>query len=255
MNPFVNRITSNQSWVVPVSAMCLVLGFMVSLARVSDTTRNTRTNFLQADQRDRVNRSLVDIDEFKNLSDEVSRLREEKTKLENALASQGGQSKILNDSLQEVKVFANLTEIQGPGVVVTLQDSPKAVKGGMQSSLPGTDATIHDTDVLRVVNELYASGAEAISVNGRRVGSGSNYRCVGPVLHVDSVPVASPVVIRAIGDPPTLSGGLNIPLGVLAEIRSADPAMVQVEMVKKMRLPAYSGSTKKRIATVPEAKK
>ncbi|MFZ4508706.1 MAG: DUF881 domain-containing protein [Fimbriimonas sp.] len=234
--------------------MCLLLGFMVSLARVTDTTRNTRSGFLQGDQRERVNRSLVDVEEFERLSEEVARLRAEKTKLENAVASQSGQASLLNSGLQELKIFANLTEAEGPGIVVTLQDSPQAIKAGMESKLPGGDATVHDTDVLRVVNELYISGAEAISVNGRRLGFGSNFRCVGPVIHVDSVPTASPVVIRAIGDPATLSGGLNIPLGVLAEIRASDPAMVQVEMVKKMRIPAYAGVTKRKYAVVPKDK-
>ena len=43
---------------------------------------------------------------------------------------------------------------------------------------------IHDTDVLRVVNELWNAGAEAVTVNNRRVGPGTNYRCVGTTILV-----------------------------------------------------------------------
>jgi uncharacterized protein YlxW (UPF0749 family) len=72
---------------------------------------------------------------------------------------------------------------------------------------------------------------------------------------VDGIPVASPMIIRAIGDPGTLEGGLNLPNGVLFEIRQTDPDMVQIEQVKDMRIAAYGGSTDRRFAKVPEDKK
>ena len=143
---------------------------------------------------------------------------------------------------------AGLSEVEGPGIVITLKDSEAAAKQG----LGGGDQIIHDIDVLRVVNELWAAGAEAVSVNNRRAAYSTSYRCVGPVIHVDGVPIASPVTIRAIGDGPTLLGGLNMPLGVLAEIRTSDPSMVQAEVLKMMRLPAYQGATTRKYATIPK---
>ena len=74
-------------------------------------------------------------------------------------------------------------------------------------SLPPVELSeniIHDQDVLRVVNELWASGAEAISINNIRLGPNSSVRCVGPVVNVNGAKVASPIKIRAIGDQDTL---------------------------------------------------
>lgn len=247
VNPFVSRI-NKQAWVMPVSGMCLILGFMISLARVTQTTRSSRKNFLSPDQQIRVNEANVDIDAFQRMSQEVSKLQADNTRLENSIASQGGQSKVLNDSLQELKVFAGLTKVVGPGVVVTLRDSQKGNAGvSLNLGLP-SDAIIHDVDVLKVVNELIASGAEAVSVNNHRVAGNTSFRCVGTTILVNDIKIASPVVIRAIGDPSTLLGAMNMPGGVLAEIRQTDPTMVQIEGVKNQELPEFVGNTSHKIA-------
>lgn len=91
-------------------------------------------------------------------------------------------------------------------------------------------------------------------MNKHRVSIGTTFRCVGPTILVDDVKIASPVVLRAIGDPETLYGGMNLPGGILAEFRAGDPEMVAIEKVKRMTLPAYAGSTEYKIAKVPPAK-
>lgn len=247
MSPFVSQL-NKQSWVMPLSGMCLVLGFMISLAVVTRNNRTSRESYLSADQAVRVNAADTDADAVQRMSAEINKLQGDKTRLENALASQGGQSKALNDSLQELKVFAGLTRVSGPGVVITLRDSQKAGAGmGLNFGLP-SDAIIHDVDVLKVVNELIASGAEAVSVNNLRVAGSTSFRCVGTTILVNDVKIATPIVVRAIGDPSTLLGAMNMPGGVLAEIRQTDPTMVQIDTVKSQELPELVGNTSRRFA-------
>lgn len=237
---------------MPVSMMSLVLGFMIAMASVTTVAnRQSRLQFLNGDQQERIQSGPLDIQmEYSKLSSEVTKLQAENTKLENAVGSQTDSAKVLNQNLQDAKVFAGLTDLEGPGIVITLRDNPKQPVPGFESN-----DTIHDIDVVKVVNELWSSGADAISVNNRRIGASTSIRCVGPVIHVDAVPIASPVVIRAIGDADTLMGGLNLPLGVLSEIRQTNPSMVQMEKASMLRLPAYSGPTSKRYAVVPKVKK
>lgn len=250
MNPFRNSISGN-GWVIPVSALSLVLGFMVMTASITATTRTSRLAALSASQGGRLGPGPLDlVSQYTTLSEEVKTLRAENDKLQHAMGDRNSAAQLLNEGLQQAKAFAGLTELQGPGVKVILSDSHRHV-GGMQ----GNDQIIHDTDVLKVTNELFAAGAEAIDVNGHRVVTTSSFRCVGPVIHVDGVPVASPIVIHAIGDPATLEGGLDLPLGVLAEIRQTDPNMVQLEQVKDMRIAAYGGSTERKFSRVPEERK
>ncbi len=255
MNPFASRFNS-QNWVLPVSIMCLVLGFMISLAWVTKDNRSSRFSLLGPDQRERVNQATVDIEAFQQLSAEVSKLRLEKTELENGLAKRGEEGSILNKSLQELKVFAGTTKVAGPGVVITLRDSPKAQSDFAANNgnfLP--DTVVHDDDVLKVVNELYASGAEAISVNGHRVAGATSFRCVGPTILVNDVKIAPPVVIRAIGDADTLYGGMNLAGGILSIVRTEESSMVHIEKVKDQELPAFVGKTSSRFLKVPEEPK
>ncbi len=229
--------------------MCLILGFMISLAWVTERNRSTRFGFLPPDQGQRVTAAALDPDAYQRLQSEMQKLQTEKTRLENVLGKEGDQGKVLNDSLQELKAFAGLTEIEGPGVMVTLKDGKSGVG---QSNVFVGDQIIHDVDILRVVNEMYASGAEAVSVNEHRIAGTTSIRCVGPTVLINDVRTASPIVIRAIGDTATLSGGLNLPGGVLSEIRSMDVNMVQLEPVTKIRLKAYVGPTAHKVGIVPK---
>ena len=256
-NPFANppaTQAASQGWVMPVTAMSLVLGFMIAAAWVNEQNRSGRAGFLGADQRSRITTAAqpadggVDPAEFQNLQSEVTKLREEKTKLENAVATNGKGAKALNDSLQEAKVVGGLTELEGPGVVVTLRDDPSAAPSEAYES----NLIIHDTDVLGVVNELLASGAEGVSVNGLRHVAGTSYRCAGTIINVNGQPIGSPVVVRAIGDPQMLVTALNLRGGPIAQIRETNKSMAQIEIAKKIRLPAYSGATGRKLANVPK---
>lgn len=244
MNPFKSRITEN--WVMPVSAMGFILGILLHVTWITQNTRSGRLNTLDPDMAKRIGSGSLDLlSEVQRVSQEVAKLREENTKLQNAMSSTTGQTKLLNDTLQEAKEFAGLTTLEGPGIRVTLRDAAGAESGNQ---------IIHDVDVLKVVNELWAAGAEAISVNGHRIVGKSSFRCVGPVIHVDNIPIAPPVVVRAIGDPGTLRGALTLPLGVLAEIRSTgDPSMVAIDSVEKQVLPAYTGGTARKYGKTVEA--
>jgi uncharacterized protein YlxW (UPF0749 family) len=181
------------------------------------------------------------------LEEEIRQLRQRINELENAFASGTKQAQVLNQSLQEAKMIAGLQEVEGPGIELILQDSKKRPPGDSPELLPEL-YTIHDYDLLRVVNELRQAGAEAISINGQRIVSTTGIRCTGPVVFINDVKMASPFVVLAIGDPKTLVGALEMPGGALADLKSVDPKMVQIRRLDTVRIPAYSGSTQFRYA-------
>src|SRR5437764_13741691 len=110
-------------------------------------------------------------------SEEIKTLREEKKKLEDIIAKGNDGKEALNSALQEARAYAGLTEVTGPGVVVTLQDSKKQpmIAVGPENYL------IHDRDINEVINELRSAGAEAIAVGTQRVVNSTAARCLGPV--------------------------------------------------------------------------
>jgi len=247
MNPFRTAASTN-TWVIPVSLLMLAVGVLTSLAWITKDSSTDRLKGLAPDQQRRLQDPALQ-EEYLKVQAEVAKLRAENTRLQNAVANKSSASSELNSSLQQLKLFAGLTEVEGPGISITLRDSARP-----HDPFLSENNIIHDFDVLRVVNELWNAGAEAVSVNNHRVGPGSNVRCVGSTILMDSVKIAPPIIIRGIGEPETMYSAVNMTGGVFQELRNTDPAMVQVETVKKMKFPAYAGSTSKSILTVPGGK-
>ena len=180
-------------------------------------------------------------------SKEIDQLRKNTTKYENALGDGSKQLKLLNEDLQKAKILAGLTEVHGPGVSVTLQDSKRRTNSP-RSSLDPSNGLVHDFDVQSVLNELGQSGAEAISINAQRIIGRTSLRCVGPTILINNIPLVPPYVINALGDADTLYGGMNLPNGVLEGMRRYDPDMAKVEKKRDIIIPAFTGSTEVRFA-------
>lgn len=239
--------------IIAVSVLAIAglgVGFAASTAFTAKEVAEGRWNSVPANVKERWDEDKVKVvEENEKLRAELASLREDIGELQTAASTQDTVSEQLNNSLQDAKEFAGLTELVGPGIIVTLRDSVKSAEEIMDP----LGGIIHDRDVLAVLNELWNAGAEAISINGKRVGPRTSVRCVGSTVDVDSQRFASPIVIRAIGDQQTLFAGVNLREGVLDEIRQLDQEMVSVERVKKIRVPAFDGVTESRVAKVPEA--
>ncbi|NUQ00812.1 MAG: DUF881 domain-containing protein [Armatimonadetes bacterium] len=113
--------------------------------------------------------------------------------------------------------FAGLAPLQGPGVRAVVSDAVTPV----QTDLDQNPYTVHDQDLLLMVNELWAAGAEAMAMNGQRLVGGSEIRCSGPVINVNDYGLTPPYRIEAIGDPETLNGALaNLRGGIVDQLRN-----------------------------------
>lgn len=243
-----------QMWILPVSLIALIAGILISLSSASRANLQSVMNRLTSQQQALLQSGELDLEEYTKVQaelekarNELDNLRQENTKLQNAVAENTDASMALNNSLQELKVFAGLTELEGEGLALTLRDSEQP-----SNDIFAEQGTIHDFDILRFVNELYNAGAEAVSVNGRRVGPNTNFRCVGSTILMDEVKIAPPIKIYAIGDSATLNGALNLPGGLAEELRMIDPYMVSMRPMESLRIPAYQGPTTKAHAKVPE---
>lgn len=233
-------------WTAPVCVIALVFGFLIAAAMrmPADPQAGSLYGSMRASSPP-PQPIGTGIDERDS---EISRLREQITELQEAMASQSKQTEVLNSNLQAIKLFAGLTEVYGPGIEIVLRDS----KQKSNEADVVNQYNIHDRDVLVIVNDLWMSGAEAISVNNHRLSKNSNFRCEGPVIYVGRVPISSPVRIVAIGDTETLYGAMTMQGRYLDNIKKVDAEMVQVTKKDKITLPGYTGSTEANFAkTVP----
>jgi uncharacterized protein YlxW (UPF0749 family) len=97
--------------------------------------------------------------------------------------------------------------VTGPGMLVFLANADLAADADPVGGSAEDDASgrIRDGDLQKVVNALWAAGAEAISINGQRLGPTSAIRFAGEAVLVDFRPVTNPYEISAIGDPEAMS--------------------------------------------------
>jgi uncharacterized protein YlxW (UPF0749 family) len=254
MNVFASG-SRHQPWVWQVTVLCFVLGLLLagSIQTVGNIRRAgagiTRVGAAPfGAPQPQLTRKINELEK------QVIELGESKTKLEESLSKEGTAAKALNEELQKTKVVAGLTAVEGPGIVLILQDSPGRKARSNRTFEEDLDYVIHEITLQRGINELNASGAEAISVNGQRITSRTAIRCVGPTAMINNVPLASPFEVRAIGDPATLVGALNIPRGFMESIQSFDPAMARIERRPLVKVPAYTGTTDFRFARPERAK-
>lgn len=142
--------------------------------------------------------------------------------------------------LDRARIVAGVTELTGPGVEVTLNDSIVSLKPGQDPNL----YVLHDEDVLRVLNELRAAGAEAVSINGQRLLATTEVRCTGPTVLINkNNRLAPPYVVTAIGNPDTLESSLKMKGGV-AETLQFWGIQVTVKKLPQVVVPPYNGGIK-----------
>lgn len=105
--------------------------------------------------------------------------------------------------LDEANFAAAATPVTGPGLTVTVTDpgASENLSDVSKERLPGSQQVILDRDLQLVVNSLWVSGAEALSVGGVRIGPNVTVRQAGGGILVDNQPISSPYVVQAIGPP------------------------------------------------------
>ena len=117
----------------------------------------------------------------------------------------------LLSQLDTANISAAATPMIGPGLTVTVTDPgmSKDLSDVSKQRVAGSQQVILDRDLQLVVNSLWVSGAEAISVGGVRVGAGVTIRQAGGGILVDNQPITSPYAIVAIGPPHGMADAFN----------------------------------------------
>jgi uncharacterized protein YlxW (UPF0749 family) len=150
---------------------------------------------------DRIDRETATAD---GLEEAIDELRDDVgARQREALRDSGGDRSGL------VGILAGAVAVHGPGVKLVVNDSKDTEAGGdgQPRGTSGFSDTgrVRDRDMQRVVNGLWASGAEAVSINGQRLTALSAIRAAGDAILVDNRPLVPPYTVLAVGDGKRLS--------------------------------------------------
>jgi len=206
-----------KSWKLPVTIVFIFLGILLS-AQFQTQSRVVSDLSMQKTE------DLIAM--VRNLSDKRFQLENElktiKTKLNSIKASNSNETNIINNlnaELKELDIINGTKEVKGPGLKVIFSE----------------DAPILYVDIVYIINELWAAGAEAISVNDNRVNFNTSFfyseNDNSMFITLDNKPLNFPITIKAIGNPNTLDKGLTLPGGIIDNLAlfHAFPYLEQTE--------------------------
>ncbi|MCK9443053.1 MAG: DUF881 domain-containing protein [Tissierellaceae bacterium] len=150
----------------------------------------------------------------------------------------------LYSDTMKYRMLAGYLDLEGPGVVMEINDPPVDIEYGEMYSI------IDELDlVLQVISVLNAADAEAISINDQRYTSFTEIEKAGNHIEINGVSTSTPIVIKAIGKADTLEAALNLKGGIVTMLRAYD-YLVQVYQEKNITIPK-SRKVKEFIYSIP----
>lgn len=183
----------------------LAAGLVLAAAVVTLGAAEARVSapVVAKERQDLIDRIESETSAADKLEQDVERLRDEVGERQRkALEQHGG------DQGELVALLSGATAVHGPGVKLVVDDAKGADAGGggpRESAGFSDTGRVRDRDMQRIVNGLWESGAEAVSINGQRLTALSAIRAAGDAILVDNKPLVPPYTILAVGDGQRLS--------------------------------------------------
>ncbi|NLJ41264.1 MAG: DUF881 domain-containing protein [Clostridiales bacterium] len=158
------------------------------------------------------------------------------------------QDETLVNELTKVKTQAGLLAMEGPGVVITVDNLFIDSWDGGQ-----VVQNVHYDDLLRLVNELNAAGAEALAINNERVIATTEIRNAGDYIVINTNRHNAPFTITAIGNPENLEAALKLLGGVVDNLSQILDIRIKTEA--KVTIPKYERTLNYKYAQPIQEKK
>jgi uncharacterized protein YlxW (UPF0749 family) len=216
----------NRTFVFSITVVTILLGVMLGFQFRNNSAGN---NVVPRDREQELaleKKSLVE--DLYGLQKEISDLS---AKLDQAGIGQREANEALERELARIRRFAGLAPVSGPGVELVVQSHPG-------QALAPKDIT--GEHLLKMVNELYSAGSEAVSINGQRFTAVSEIRLAGSHINVNGTPLEPPYRIIAIGNASALKSRLELK-GGLVEYLSESGISVETQEKDEVMIPAFAG--------------
>jgi uncharacterized protein YlxW (UPF0749 family) len=187
--------------------------------------------------------------ELNSVTQERNALAEEVVTLQERLSNVRKNDQAMADlqeELQKANMAAGLTNLIGPGIILTINDIPRNLQTGEDPN----SLLVHDTDLQTIVNDLKASGAEAISINNQRIMAMSEIRCASTLILVNTKRVGPPFTIKALGNPDILESGITIKGGWL-DIMKQWGYPISIQKSEEVEIPAFNGTVRFEYSSIP----
>lgn len=218
-----SRTTQPRHWVA--AAMVAAFGVLVAVAAVQ-TSQSSGVD--DANRESLIRQILSQREDLAAQQTRLVRLRELNIALQDDLDATTAAGQLALNRVEQLESVTGFGPVFGPGLVTTVGDAPDG-------------EAVRDEDLALLVNGLWAAGAEAISINGKRLTARSALRNSGAAINLNgSPPMSPPYVVSAIGNNRTLEADLLETTTGLQFRSLADSLgfVVTTQNVTNMNLPA-----------------
>lgn len=171
-------------------------------------------------------------DAYEQLQEVEKRLEE----VRKEAATNNEVDKEIENKIKKNNALLGLTEVKGSGVIIRLDENREISE---EEILDVNSYLVHDGDLKHIVNELYNVGADAISINGKRIVGTTSILCDGNIIRVNDEIVGVPIEIKAICYP-AASYNLRRKGGYLS-LMVAGGVIVEMENSDDITIPKYEG--------------
>lgn len=197
---------------ISLMMVCILLGFILTYqfkSTLKSTTKTKNRGFTD------IGRQIIDLKEQKNnLSKKYEALQKKVNDYEKAAAGQNYQVKAVRNDIVKFRQLAGVTDVRGEGIVITI--TPK------EDIFSREIFPVSSDEIVFIINDLNSAGAEAVSVNDERYIINTQIKDVKNNIKINDSEFdgTKAFIIKAIGNPDSLSGVFKLPDNIIDDIRS-----------------------------------
>ncbi|HEX6151681.1 DUF881 domain-containing protein [Nocardioides sp.] len=180
---------------VVAGAVIAVFGVLISIAVVQNT-RNEAVD--DAGRTTLISRIEEERSALEDRQAQLADLTRENRQLAAGLTELASARSRAEAAVARLGTVTGYARVSGEGVRIVVDDNPI----GNEVQL------VTDSDLAMLTDGLWEAGAEAIAINDQRLTPLGAIRNSGRAIHVNTVPLSPPYVVRAIGDMRTLQANL-----------------------------------------------
>ena len=220
---------------ITIGLMCFILIMTIFMQfKVVNQTQETNIDVMQETE------LRQELASWKNKYDETKAKYDETVAMlqtyKEETVAESDTRQTLEAELKTLEQALGKTDVEGEGVIITLTEKTEEELEEDEKFY-----AITSEDLLNIVNYLVDAGAEAISINGKRVINTTNFADIGSTIKMNGQYIReNDYVIKAIGNSTHLESSIFGKDGY-AEILNTSGIKAEIEKSNKVQIEKYDG--------------
>ncbi len=219
-----------------VALVCALLGFLLAYQfRLLNSEERRMVNNPNSEQdiTKEIGQLTKEKEDYEKKNNE---LMEQLKGYEEAASNENEITKELKKQLDDTRLLIGSVDVEGPGIVLYLNPKTNVFSNSALASY------ITDRELTYLTNELFFAGAEAVSINNKRITLQTGIKSTSGgsqiLVNDERISPKETITIKAIGNKSTLAGGLNFN-GVL-EFEALAYYDKKIEEADTVKIPKYN---------------